>query len=167
MKRLLSIVLFALISVNAFAQEEQVEKNKFDHKFGVYLGTTAGDQYMTDMYSISLEVDFSFLYNVTEDVAIGVSTGLVNLFERDNEFEPNMKNKALTLGAAARLYSDNDKFFLGGEFGYSYGLDEGGFYYNPQVGVVLSECSGVNVSYITVEDSRSFSAISLGYEFTF
>lgn len=167
MKKIFSIVFFTMICISTYAQEEQVEKNKFEHKIGLNIGAIAGDQHITDAYSVSYEIDFTFLYNLTDDVSIGGSASLVNLLENDSEIDTDITGRFMTLGAAARLYSDNDKFFIGGEFGYSYGLEEGGIYYFPQVGIVLSENSGINVSYLAVDDSRMFSTVSIGYEYSF
>ena len=160
----MTFVLFIMTMTVSIAQEEATEtESKVTHKFSLNLGSVAGDEYLTDKYSTTLEFDFTYLYNLTDDVAVGASTGITNLFAKN---DGGSDVKFLTLGGAFRLYTDNDKFFIGGEAGYSIGLDDGGFYYNPKIGVVISDCSGIVVSYLGVDDVNVFSSVAIGYEFS-
>lgn len=165
MKRvLLTFVLFVMTMTISNAQEESVEaENKVSDKVSLNIGSVAGNEFMTDNYSVTIDLDFTHMYSVTKDVSLGFSAGYTHAFAKDSD---ESDAKLIHLGGAFRLYTDNDKFFLGGEAGYSLGIDDGGFYYNPKIGFVISEHSGVVASYMSIEDIN-FSAFGIGYEFSF
>ena len=169
MKKIFSIVFITILCMSTYAQEETTEtKNKVDNIFSLNFGAVSGEDLMSDLFSTNVKFDFTYLHYVTDNVGVGVSTGIVVADKDDSsDIKSDILNKFMTIAGAFRLYSDNDKFYLGGEAGYAIGLDEGGFYYSPILGVKLSDCSGVKVSYASVNDSVVYSSVNIGYEFTF
>ena len=169
MKKIISIVFISMFCLSTFAQEKTTEtKNKIDNIFSLNFGAVSGEDLMNDIFTTNIRLDFTYLHYITDNVGVGASTGIVIANEDDSsDIMSDILNKFMTVAGAFRLYSDNDKFYLGGEAGYAFGLDEGGFYYSPILGVKISNCSGVKVSYAAVSDSEVYSSINIGYEFTF
>jgi hypothetical protein len=169
MKKIFSIVFITMICMNTYAQEETTEtKNKVDNIFSLNFGAVSGEDLMSDLFTTNVRLDFTYLHYITDNVGVGASTGLVLANEDDSsDIKSDILNKFMTVAGAFRLYTDNDKFYIGGEAGYAFGLDEGGFYYSPLLGVKISSCSGVKVSYTNIKDTVVYSSINIGYEFTF
>lgn len=177
MKKILSLAFITIFCLSAFAQDD-TDKEQFKPestvKVSLDLGSTLGDDVANSMYNLNLGFNFAYLHDLTKDVEIGVTTGLKKLFDDDsyNSSETYVEPKKgyLYLGAEVRLYTDNDKFYLGGDAGWTAGLfdQDGSFYYRPKFGFVICNHSGVFVSYSEVDgDNDSFSTVNVGYEFTF
>lgn len=163
------VALFAMICTSVNAQDDSSEaKAQDEFKVEFNVGTTTGDDLARDLFSTTVGVDFAYLTNVTKDLQLGGTVGVVNFFK--NKSKGNFySNHAMyiSLGGSFRFYTDNDKFYLGSDAGYAIGLDDGGFYYRPRIGMVISDCSGINVSYAVANDAGEYSNVSLGYEITF
>lgn len=175
MKKLLTLAFITLFSLTATAQDEATEdQSRASVKISLDLGSTAGDGLTNKLYNLNVGFNFNYLYDLTKDLKIGAAAGIKTLME-DDSFD-KLKNRVdsdkayLSLGVEMRLYTDNDKFYLGADTGIAAGLfnKEDNFYYRPKLGFVLSECSGVFVSFTEVlGDGNSFSTVNLGYEFSF
>ncbi|MBT8260605.1 MAG: hypothetical protein HKO92_11495 [Flavobacteriaceae bacterium] len=85
LKRLLSIVLLALISMNAFAQDEITEtKSKADHNISLSYGIVTGDATLNDLFISNLKFDYTYLHNISDYYSVGFTEGLSNLFDDDD-----------------------------------------------------------------------------------
>ena len=170
MKKILSVALMLLFCLTLSAQEESTEVKLEDQfKVSFNLGTTLGDNITKDSYSLNLGVDFNYFFNLTDDIMVGPVTGVKYLFEADDPgiLARQGSEYLITVGGAARLYTDNDKFYFGGDAGYAVGLIDGGYYYRPMAGISVSDCSGFYVSYSYVDDKYEFTSLNFGYEITF
>lgn len=170
MKKILSVALMALFCLTISAQEETTETKMTDEiKASVNIGSTIGNQFNRDAYSTNMGADFSYFVNVTKDVMVGPVIGVKYILQ-DKSIGDMLKDRNgtyISFGAAARLYTDNDKFYIGGDAGYAVGLEEGGIYYRPMIGMVLSDWLGVYASFVEVDDENSFSSANFGLEFSF
>ena len=173
MKNILSIALFAIFCISVNAQDESNETKAEDQfKVEINIGTTTGDQQARDLYSTTIGFDFTTLTEITKDLQVGGTLGVVNFFDNESTDGNAGKNLNFSLGGTFRFFTDNDKFFIGSDVGFAIGLngngdDEAGFYYRPKIGMSISDCSGINVSYAVTKDVNEYSNVSIGYEFTF
>lgn len=170
MKKIVLMAMFAMFcfTVNAQDEVEVEEKSNVEFKVGLNYGLIAGDDVYRDKYCSNLGIDFTYLHHVTKDIALGATAGLNYLkADEDSEYRSNHNEEFLVVGAAIRLFTDNDKLFIGGDVGYGYGIDDGGFYFSPKVGFQLTKRSGLILSYKQVKDMGTFSSFNIGYEFSF
>lgn len=169
MKKIFSIVVITMFCISSYAQDNSEDtKSKVDNIFSLNFGAVSGSEIMNDLYSTNVKFDFTYLHYVTDNLGLGATSGVVVAIEDDSsDIESDILNKFLSVGGAFRLYTDNNKFYIGGEAGYVFGLDEGGSYYSPILGVKISDNSGIKVSYLSVNDTEEYSSVNIGYEFTF
>ncbi|WGD34434.1 hypothetical protein [Olleya sp. YS] len=171
MKKMISLVFIAFLSINAFAQDDMMEEETpktDDVRLGVNIGTTSGDEMSRDRFSTNFTVDFTYLLPVTSNLKVGGHLAYTRLAINDNKtISTEFDEGFLSFSGTFRLYNDSGKFFIGSDFGYGYGLEDGGFLYRPRVGFQISECSGLNISYIDLNDTVKYNAVTIGYEFIF
>lgn len=172
MKKIFTIVFITILSVSAYSQDDTDETEKKglteDVKIALNLGSISGDNIVRDSRSVSVDLEVSIFFDVTNDLKLGFVTGAAHyLPKKEKSGIENSVDYTIPFAGSIRLYTDNDKFFIGGDAGYAIGFEDGGFYYRPKIGIVLSECSGINVSYSNIEDNGTLSTVSIGYEFTF
>ena len=173
MKNKLMLLLFVLVFADyAFAQnsettDEQMENVEIKDKFALSfnLGGNTGGSQANKLYSTNIGVDISLLKGISKNLMVGGNVGAGNAFSKKGSTEGDLKY--LMIGASFRLYTDNNKFFIGGNGGYSFGLDDGGWYYQPRFGFDVCEHFGVNVSYLEINDAIAFSAVTVGLEYSF
>lgn len=167
MKKFISVALMTLFCATLSAQEESIEPERNnDIKVSINFGSTVGDDVSRDSYKTNLGFDFSYYHNVTSDLKLGGVAGMKHIYK--DESSNNQSDAGfVSFGAGARLYTTNDRFWIGGDAGYAYGFDEGGFYYRPMLGIEFTEHSGVYVSYTELDDNGKFSTVNIGYEFSF
>ena len=85
----------------------------------------------------------------------------------DNSIIEEESGGVINFGVEARLYSDNDKFYIGGDTGYAVGLYDDGFYFRPKLGFVISENSGFFASYTEINADIKYTTVNIGYEYSF
>jgi len=173
MKRiLLSLLALAYVSIG-FAQEGEPSKAPLatdNFKASFNIGTTAGEEIARNQYGVNLGFEFSYYYRVSKHFIVGPSVGATHIFKKGNRRDNSdlkTETKFAHLGGGFRLYTDNNKFFIGGDAGYAYGLDDGGFYYKPKIGVSINKHSGIILTYTDVDDTFDYTYVSIGYEFSF
>lgn len=160
MKKLLMIALISLFGYQANAQ----------FSAGVWGGLPIGDA--GDIATFSLGVDLTYLFEVSEQFAVGPTTGFSHSFgdSVDTGFGTVDFDDVqfLPVGAAAR-YSISDAFSLGADLGYAVGINDGndgGFYYAPKAQYSVSELIDIVFAYRNVSvTGGTWSILSLGLEF--
>lgn len=173
MKNKFILLFFVFGFMNcAFAQDDeltegQTESVEIRDKIAISfnLGGNTGGSEANELYSTTIGADVSLLKGITKNLMVGGNLGAGNAFSKEGSTEGDLKY--LMIGASFRLYTDNNKFFIGGSGGYSFGVDDGGWYYQPRFGFDFCEHFGANVSYIEINDTISFSAVTVGLEYTF
>ncbi|WP_431107613.1 outer membrane beta-barrel protein [Winogradskyella poriferorum] len=161
---LAAFAVFAFASVNA--QE---------FKAGVSAALPMGDA--GDVSSFGVNLDVSYLWEVSEDFKAGVASGYQHYF--GSEEDVTLFGQTVTVEyddfgflpiAAAGRYAVSEEFTLGADLGYAIGLspdgNDGGFYYAPKVQYSISDSLDIVLAYKGVSlDGGSFDALSLGVEF--
>lgn len=161
---LAAFAVFAFASVNA--QE---------FKAGVSAALPMGDA--GDVSSFGVNLDVSYLWEVSEDFKAGVASGYQHYF--GSEEDVTLFGQTVTVEyddfgflpiAAAGRYAVSEEFTLGADLGYAIGLspdgNDGGFYYAPKVQYSISDNLDIVLAYKGVSlDGGSFDALSLGVEF--
>ncbi len=167
MKKLL---LFAAVAVFGFSSV-----NAQEFKAGVGVGLPSGD--VSDAYTLNINLDLSYLWEVSDEFQAGVTTGYSH-FMGDEEsitilgttVTVEFEDAGFIPLAAAGRFNVSEEFTLGADLGYAVGLspdgNDGGFYYAPKVQYGVSEAIDIVASYRGVSvDGGSFSSINLGVEF--
>lgn len=182
MKKLLLVAViaaFGFTSVNA--QDDGI-------KLGINLGLPVGD--VGDVSSFGVSLDVAYLFSVADSFQVGATTGYSHYFGKTETVSvPFFGNiefdyddiQFIPLAASARF--DLDRLFFGADLGYAIGISDdfdGGFYYRPKIGYSLGSISlvasytGISMSETVVSmgdmeitQSGTFSAITLGVEFSF
>ncbi|QWX84685.1 outer membrane beta-barrel protein [Cellulophaga sp. HaHaR_3_176] len=163
MKKLFLVAAFALIGFSVQAQE--------GFKLGVTVQLPVGDA--SDFSSFGLGLDAAYMFEVSDQFDLGIATGFNNIFGKTFEeqgFEFEVEDaQYIPLAAAARFKATED-FSVGADLGYAIGINEGndgGFYYKPTVGYMVSEATQLNLSYVGISaDGGTFSTINLGVLFS-
>lgn len=161
MKKLFLVAAFALIGFGVQAQE--------GFKLGANVGIPVGDA--GDITSFSLGLDVAYMFGVSDNFDVGVATGFTNAFVKSElkDLGADSAVQFLPLAAAARFMASED-FSIGADLGYAIGINEGndgGFYYKPTVGYMVSEATQLNLSYAGVSlEGVSFSSVNLGVLFS-
>ncbi|RAJ16230.1 hypothetical protein [Olleya aquimaris] len=171
MKKIISLVFIAFLSVNAFAQEDMTEQESpktDDVKLRLSIGTTAGDDMSRERFATNYSFDFTYLTPIANNFKVGLDLGLTKISTNDNKtISTNFTKGYVSLCGTFRIYNDTGKFYFGSDLGYAYGLGDGGFIYRPKLGFQISDCSGINVTYTDLNSDVQYNSVSLGYEFTF
>ncbi|TDY12443.1 hypothetical protein [Meridianimaribacter flavus] len=171
-KNFLTIIFLVTCCLGAYAQEEQPEEetvDPYEFRAAFSVGGTVGGDYANEVFSTNAAFDVTYLYNLTKDLKVGGTLGAMYAFQNNssNTLIKEGDGKFVSFAGTFRFHTDNDKFHIGGDVGYAYGLDEGGFLYRLRLGMQVSKCSGIVASYTEVMDTYSYSAVNIGYEFTF
>jgi len=136
---------------------------------GINGGLPIGDA--GDIATFNITVDFSYLFEVSDQFEVGPAVGFSQNFGEDlGPFEVD-DIQFLPIAAAARFYPSEEGLYFGADVGYAVGINDGndgGFYYRPKVGYDFTEVIGVGVSYKGVAvTGGSFDVITLGVDFKF
>lgn len=146
-------------------------------KLGVHAGLPIGDA--GDSFSFNAGVDAAYLWSLTDEVELGITTGYSNYFGKTYTFNSGLGPISIDGGdlgiipvAATGQYNFDGGFNIGADLGYAFyvsdGSEGGGFYYQPKVGYTFSENSSAFVGYKGVSDDGStLSSINLGYAYKF
>lgn len=176
MKKLFILTFISFISLSTYAQDDSETKETIEPtsleeqvKVAFNIGAISGNDISRDRFSLALSADFNYLKPVTKNLHLGIGFGIVNL-QKDNESEyrNNSNENIIHFGGTFRFYNDSGKFYLGSDLGYSFGLgNNGSLFFRPRVGMQISKCSGINVTYFDVDSDQRFNSVTIGYEFTF
>lgn len=140
--------------------------NAQEFKAGVNAGLITGDA--SDFYSFNLTLDAAYLWEVLDQVQVGVASGYSHSFAKEIAGFKGDDVSFLPLAAAGRL-ALSESFAFGADLGYAIGLNDGndgGFYYAPRIQYGVSESIDIVAKYTGVSrDGGSFNTITLGIEF--
>ena len=164
MKKYILALLFATFVAGLHAQE--------GFKIGFHGGLPIDD--FNDAVSLSLGFDAGYMFALGEVVDVGVSTGFINGFAETFDSDvivadlPNMQ--FVPLAASVRIWPSNSLSF-GVDAGQALGINDGndgGFYYRPILGYLMSAFTEVNLSYTTInmDNDLSWNSVNLGLLFT-
>lgn len=164
MKKLFLFAAFAVMSLTTMNAQE--------FKIGIAGALPVGDS--GDGYTFGANLDFSYLFEVSDTFTAGPMAGVIHYFGdsvdlggfgtvdiEDATFVP--------LGGTGRVVL-GDSFMLGADLGYGLGIapdgNDGGFYYKPRVGYMVSEAITIMAAYSGISvDGGTFSSINAGIEF--
>ena len=141
-----------------------------EFKSNISLGIPVGE--VSDSYSINLNLDFVYLYEVTNKFKIGAIAGYTH-FVGDSFKAPGVNVKVndagfLPIGITSRFIASN-KSTLALDFGYAIGFSRGlsgGVFFAPKLYYNLSKTFDAFVSYKSIAVSNyDFGAICFGVEF--
>ncbi|MEZ4853309.1 hypothetical protein [Flavobacterium sp.] len=133
MKKILSIIAFVFCGT-FFSQNNEIEITPDNSwlKLGIVAGIPVGDA--SDVASFNLGIDARGQYLVNPNVGIGIASGYVHYFEKD-DFE---SFGVVPLAAFARYYFQPQGLFFGLDLGYGFlsGIEDnsGGLFLNPHIG---------------------------------
>ncbi len=164
MKKLLFFAAFAVMGLTTINAQE--------FKIGVSGALPSGD--VKDSYTFGINADFSYLFEVSDNFTAGPMAGVIHYFGDSVDLggfgSVDIEDATfIPLGGAARM-TLGESFVLGANLGYGLGVapdgNDGGFYYKPMLGYMVSDAISILASYSGVSvDGGTFSSINLGVEF--
>tara|TARA_R110002049_G_scaffold208648_11_gene379155 strand:- start:3017 stop:3529 length:513 start_codon:yes stop_codon:yes gene_type:complete len=161
-KRVLALV-FLVAATSVFAQEGA--------KIGIQGGIPISD--FTDDVSLMIGVDIGHMWALGEVVDVGVTAGYIHGFAEKYHTGTIANNlpsiQFLKAAASVRIWASNS-FSFGGDIGQGFGLNDGndgGLYYRPQLGCLMSERTELNLSYTGIQlEGQEWATVSLGIVYT-
>ena len=165
MKKLALFVCLAFIGLSTYAQNEI--------KGGINFGLPVGDA--GDVATFNLSVDFSYLFEVADQVQVGPTIGYSHSFGESIDLpivgSVDIDDIQFIPIAATGHYNFTDQFWFGLDLGYAIGVNDGndgGFYWSPRFAYGVTERIDILAAFRSVSaDGGSFDVISLGAEFKF
>lgn len=150
-------------------------------KVGAHVGLPIGD--FADSSSFNVGADVAFVYNVMDNLELGVTTGYSHFVGKEYS-TPSFSYMGISvpgttvksdLGivpvAATATYNLTEKFNLGADLGYAFyvgdNVDGGGMYFFPKVGYNLTENDNVFAGFKGISDDGTSGTVSLGYTHKF
>lgn len=156
MKKLLIIAVIALIGTTATAQGQ--------FNAGIVGGVPLGDS--TDFTTFAIAVDLGYLFDLSEDFDVGVTSGYTNAFGKDNFDDFNFIPVAGSI-----YYNASESVSIGGDIGYAINVGSGGggdLYFRPVFVYNLDEDNAITADFRTVSgDGVTFSWLGVGYRRSF
>lgn len=155
------IVLILSLVFTGFSTNAQIN-------IGLSAGLPMGD--FSDAYSLGINLDASYLSEVSEGLLVGGTTGVIyTLGDSVGSFE--FEDLGFIPVAIAGRYVLSEKISTGADVGYALAFmpsgADGGFYYAPRAQYNFSEnVSGV-LAYRSVSNNGSLNFLTLGVEFKF
>lgn len=154
--------LFQMVTINA--QE--------GFKMGIQAGLPFND--FNDALSIVVGADVTYMYPLGEVVDIGPAVGFIHgfaeTFQTGTVRQDLRSVQFVPLSAGVRIWTSNS-FSFGGNAGWAMGLNDGndgGVYYRPTIGYLMSPSAEVNFSYTGIElDQATWSTLTLGIVYNF
>jgi len=150
-KLLLSVLVLVGFCIKAQAQQE-------GFRLGAHAGIPLSDA--SDVSSAHLGIDASYLYGVTDRLAIGVASGYSTFLGKDD-----FDGYSFVPVAASLRGGYGDSIFYTADFGYALALTddaEGGFYIQPKLGWTNSRIDAF-VFYKSISaDGASLGAVGAG-----
>lgn len=163
MKRLFLIVAVALMSIAATQAQGQF-------RAGISGGLPIGDA--GDLATFAIAVDLGYLFEISDAVAIGATTGYSHSFGDTIDFgfgQVEIEDIQFIPIAASGRFKVASNFTLGGDVGYALGVNDGndgGFYYSPRAQYGVSDAIDIVVAFRGVAvDGGSWDIVSAGVEF--
>ena len=137
-------------------------------KLGAHVGLPVGDA--SDVSSFVAGVDASYLFPVSAEVNLGITSGY-NIFFGKDVHGYKFDNLNLVPIAGTLQYRATPEFSISADLGYGFlfadGESDGGFYYQPKVAYHFGP-SEDNLGYMGVsKNGYSYSSINLGYAYSF
>lgn len=163
MKKGVLAIVFMVATASLFAQEGA--------KIGIQFGMPIDD--FTDEVGLMIGVDVGHMWALGEVVDLGVTAGYIHGFAEKYHTGTIANDlpsiQFLKAAASLRVWLSNS-FSFGGDIGQGFGLNdgnEGGLYYRPQLGYLMSQSTELNVSYTSIQmDFQEWSTVSLGIVYT-
>jgi len=160
------LVLFALIAAFYGNAQTQTELN---------VGLPTGDS--ADFVSLGIGLKANYMFPVTDEIKVGPSAGILVYFGKDQEQTIGSQTYTVEVDpfsyvplAAAGEYTIDERFVLGLDLGYalSFGEDrEGGFYYRPNFGYLITEKFTAQLAYSAISaNGGTISHFGLGLVFS-
>lgn len=164
MRKIVLAGVFAFLGMGLYAQEGL--------KLGIHGGLPLND--FNDDVSLMVGLDAGYMWALGEIVDLGVATGFIHGFAETFDSQaivadlPNMQ--FVPLAASVRIWPSNSLSF-GVDAGQALGINEGndgGLYYRPILGYLMSAYAELNFSYTTVNmDDVSWNSVNVGILYTF
>ena len=162
MKNSILLIVFAFLTFGLSAQE------------GFKLGLQGGLPLDNEAVSLSVGLDFGYMYALGEVVDVGIMSGFIYGFAETFQSEEVVADlpdvQFLPVAAGIRIWTSNS-FSIGGEVGQAIGINDGndgGFYYRPVIGYLMGPKTEVNLSYTTIQlDNATWTGVNFGVMYTF
>ena len=162
MKKLFLVAVIAAFGFTANAQE---------FKAGISAALPMGDA--GDSYTFGVNLDVSYLWEVSEKFNAGITAGYQHYFGDSVEVlgtSFDIDDAGFLPIAGAARFNVSEDFTLGADLGYAVGIspdgNDGGFYYAPKLQYGVSENIDIVAAYKGVSvDGGTFSTVNLGIEF--
>lgn len=141
-------------------------------KMGIQAGLPFND--FNDALSVVVGADVTYMYPLGEVVDIGPAVGFIHGFAETFQSEivrADLESvQFVPLSAGVRFWTSNS-FSFGGNVGWALGINDGndgGVYYRPTIGYLMSPSAEVNFSYTGIElDQATWSTLTLGLVYNF
>lgn len=158
----------------AIITKAQVNSN---FKIGAHVGLPLGDT--KDAITVTTGVDVAYVWEVAPNFELGITTGYsayfykeaqrINFMDYRYDFRP--EPTSLVPVALTTQYNIAKKVSLGLDLGYGFVLNgnrEGGFLYQPKLGVIIGKANELYVGYkgISVKGG-SVQSFNIGYAYSF
>ncbi len=164
MKKLLLVSFWMLTAVSIHAQEGL--------KIGIQAGLPFDD--FNPVTDIVLGADLGYMFALNETLDLGLSVGYIHGFPetfKSGAAQLDLPSIAfLPLATSLRIWTSNS-FSFGGKLGYALGINDGndgGLYYRPIIGYLMSSKTEINISYTGIKlENSQWSTITFGIQYTF
>ena len=155
-KSFLTILVLLSLCFEVQAQQEGL-------RLGTHIGLPMSDA--SDVSSFHLGVDASYLFDVTENLAVGAATGYSTFFSK-NDFD----NYSYVPVAASVRGAFSWSIFYTADLGYAVALEDGakgGLYYQGKLGWAFGKVDVFGFYKGIFEDDASLDAIGAGVAYKF
>lgn len=164
MKKVLLILTFLFLSISTFAQEGL--------KLGIQGGLPFDD--FNDVTGVVLGADFGYMAALGEVVDLGIMVGYIHglpeKYGTEDAFIELPSIQFMPVAISGRVWTSNS-FSFGIDVGQAFGINDGndgGFYYRPQIGFLMSATTEVNFSHTSIRlDNAAWKTVTLGILHTF
>ena len=164
---------FFILLFFAFGLSNVNGQNSFN--LGIGLGLPLGNA--GDTHIITVNLDASYLWELSEQFDAGIASGFLNSFGDSEDIgggvimidTPDVS--FIPIAGSAR-YNISEEFVVGTDLGYAVGINpdtnDGGFYYAPRIQFNTSDFLSIVAAYRGVSvDGGSFDNLSVGLELSF
>jgi hypothetical protein len=163
MKKIVLVFAFVLTGIATYGQEGL--------KFGIQAGLPFGD--FNDTVGVVVGADFGHMWALNETFDLGIMVGYIHGFPEKFDNQDLLIDfpsvQFLPISGSLRIWPSNSVSF-GVNAGQALGLNEGndgGFYFRPQLGILMSAQTEINFSYTSINvDSSNWSTVTFGIMYT-